>query len=312
MTAARAAARTVAQAKINLFLHVLARESSGYHTLETLFQRLDLGDDVVVRTGVAGRSLDCHGAELGPVERNLAWRAAEAFAAEAGWPAGFAIEIEKRIPVGGGLGGGSADAGAVLRVLNTLAPAPLPAHRLLQLAVGLGADVPFLASDAVRAIAWSRGERLLPLPPLPPRAVTLLVPDVGVSTAEAFRWLAEWRGDAGPLARRLALAALDDWDSIAMLAANDFEEPVVRHLPAVALPATVREHGVGGAGAAGPGAAPRFIVRMTGSGSTWFVLSIGEEAAVVEAGAEAVELPTSWRVVRTRTASAVAPVERLA
>ncbi|HEX5580597.1 MAG TPA: hypothetical protein VFX39_03405, partial [Gemmatimonadaceae bacterium] len=183
---------------------------------------------------------------------------------------------------------------------------------LLQLAVGLGADVPFLASDAVRAIAWSRGERLLPLPPLPPRAVTLLVPDVGVSTAEAFRWLAEWRGDAGPLARRLALAALDDWDSIAMLAANDFEEPVVRHLPAVALPATVREHGVGGAGAAGPGAAPRFIVRMTGSGSTWFVLSIGEEAAVVEAGAEAVELPTSWRVVRTRTASAVAPVERLA
>ena len=124
MTAPRTA-RTLAQAKINLFLRVLAREASGYHQLETLFQRLDLGDDVRVRIGVRGRAVDTRGADVGPTEGNLAWRAGVAYADAAGWPDGFAIEIDKRIPVGGGLGGGSADAGAVLRCLDRLNPTPL-------------------------------------------------------------------------------------------------------------------------------------------------------------------------------------------
>src|SRR5262245_16387174 len=129
-------ARTVAQAKVNLFLRVLAREASGYHQLETLFCRLELGDDVVVRVGVDGRSLDCVGEAippegLGPTERNLAWRAAVAYADATGWPNDWAIEIAKRIPVGGGLGGGSADAGAVLRCLNRLAPSPLTDDALI-------------------------------------------------------------------------------------------------------------------------------------------------------------------------------------
>src|SRR5688572_20345937 len=98
-------ARLVAQCKVNLFLRVLAREESGYHQLETLFCRLALGDDVTVRTGVRGRTLDCRGPAmpaggLGPVEENLAWKAARAFADTTGWDDGFAIEIEKRIPVG--------------------------------------------------------------------------------------------------------------------------------------------------------------------------------------------------------------------
>src|SRR5262245_8589530 len=119
----RTTARTLAQAKVNLFLRVLAREANGYHQLETLFCRLELGDDVAVRVGVGGRSLDCTGGVLppdglGPVERNLAWRAAVMYAEATGWPNDWAIEIAKRIPVGGGLGGGSADAGAVLRCLN--------------------------------------------------------------------------------------------------------------------------------------------------------------------------------------------------
>ncbi|HEY0971248.1 MAG TPA: 4-(cytidine 5'-diphospho)-2-C-methyl-D-erythritol kinase [Gemmatimonadales bacterium] len=297
------AARTVAQAKINLFLHVLARESSGYHTLETLFQRIDLGDDVVVRTDVSGRSLDCRGAELGPVEHNLAWRAADAFAREAGWPDGFAIEIEKRIPVGGGLGGGSADAGAVLRVLNALAPTPLPSPRLLQVAVGLGADVPFLASDAVRALGWGRGERLLALPPLPAREVGLFIPDVGVSTADAFRWLAEARGDVGPVARQLDLASLGDWGAIAAIATNDFERAVADHLPGVAWPAGYRDRLKG---AQEPGDAPPSIVMMTGSGSTWFLISADESDASYAAP------PERWRIVPTRTATRVAPIEPIA
>ncbi len=295
------AARTVAQAKINLFLHVLGRESSGYHTLETLFQRIDLGDEVVVRAGVSGRALDCRGADTGPVERNLAWRAAIAFAEAAGWPSGFAIEIEKRIPVGGGLGGGSADAGAVLRVLNALAPAPLPAPRLLQLAVSLGADVPFLASDAARALAWGRGERLLALPALPARQLDLLLPGTAVATAEAFRWLAASRKGDGPWARGVELSQLEEWRSIAALAGNDFEAPVAANLPRASLPAETRARLADTAAPDGE----RRIVAMTGSGSTWFVLpGPGEEQVRAL-------VPPGWRVVGTRTAERVAPVERL-
>jgi hypothetical protein len=120
-------ARTLAQAKVNLFLRVLAREASGYHQLETLFCRLELGDDVTIRTDVRGRSLDCTGdvippAGLGPTERNLAWRAAVAYADATGWPNEWAIEIVKTVPVGGGLGGGSAGAYPMLNARS----APLP------------------------------------------------------------------------------------------------------------------------------------------------------------------------------------------
>src|SRR5687767_4738103 len=107
------AGRLVAQAKVNLALRILAREASGFHGLETLFCRLALGDVLTVRAREDGaRSLDSDVA-TGPVERNLAWRAAVAYQERTGWPRGFAIEIAKRVPVGGGLGGGSADAGAV-------------------------------------------------------------------------------------------------------------------------------------------------------------------------------------------------------
>ena len=99
MTGAQRMAAVVAQAKINLFLRILAREHSGFHQLETLFQRLELGDDVRVRVGVPGRALDCRGADVGPVERNLAWRVAVGYAEATGWPEGFSIEIDKRIPV---------------------------------------------------------------------------------------------------------------------------------------------------------------------------------------------------------------------
>lgn len=298
------AARTVAQAKINLFLHVLGRETSGYHALETLFQRVELGDDVTVRTGVQGRSLDCRGADTGPVERNLAWRAAEAFTAAAGWPSGFAIEIDKRIPVGAGLGGGSADAGAVLRLLNALAPTPLDAHALLSLAIGLGADVPFLAGQAARALGWGRGERLLALPPLPSREVALLLPPASVATADAFRWLAASREAAGalePRARQLDLAALDSWSNLVPLAGNDFEAVVAGQVREVAVMVDAR-------GFFAPPLPPeivRPIYEMSGSGSAWFLL-LADDRVRLE-----LEDSDDWRVVWTQTAERAAAVERL-
>ena len=100
-------------------------KKNGYHSIETIFARIDLADDVIVRLGASGRSLDCHGADLGPPEQNLAYRAAIAYESATGWPETFAIEITKRIPVGGGLGGGSTRRRGGVRALDALAPQPL-------------------------------------------------------------------------------------------------------------------------------------------------------------------------------------------
>src|SRR5262249_19303302 len=206
----------------------------GYHSLETVFLRLALSDAVTVRVGdgVRGRSVDCVGdavpaAGLGAPDRNLAYRAGLAYADAAGWPAEFAIEIDKRIPVGGGLGGGSADAGAVLRALDAMSPNPLGA-RLPELGLALGADVPFMTLDSPMALAWGRGERLLPVNALAPRPVVLIVPDFGVSTEVAYGWLAAERGTYAPHADVLSLSDLDTWEGIAPRATNDFEPVVTR------------------------------------------------------------------------------------
>jgi len=230
-------ARVTAQAKINLLLRVLARESSGYHSIETLFMRLDLGDDVRLRVA-PDRSLECAGpaippSGLGPAERNLAYRAAVAYADATGWPTGFAIEIDKQIPVGAGLGGGSSDAGAVLRILDALSPRPLGA-RLIELAAPLGADVAFMTIESPMALAWGRGERLLPIRTLDRRHVALLVPDFAIATADAYAWLASDRGPYEPSAQVIAPDSLATWESLALVATNDFERVVSARHPIIA------------------------------------------------------------------------------
>jgi 4-diphosphocytidyl-2-C-methyl-D-erythritol kinase len=232
-----AVARVSAQAKINLILRVLAREASGYHSIETLFLRLDLADHVVVRI-TSGRALDCKGsviasAGLGPTEQNLAYRAAVAYTDAVGWPSGFAIEIEKRIPVGAGLGGGSADAGAVLRALDALSPTPL-GSRLIELAAPLGADVPFMTLESPMSLGWGRGERLFPVHALDRRPVLLAMPDFGVSTADAYGWLSADRGSYAPAAEVIAPDAVATWETIAAIATNDFESVVARRHPVIA------------------------------------------------------------------------------
>ena len=288
------AASLEAQAKINLSLRILAREEGGYHQLETLFARIDLADSVRVATDTDLRELTCTGADVGPVEQNLAYRAAELFMAEASWPRGFQITIEKRIPVGGGLGGGSADAGAVLRILNALAPTPLADATLATLAFRLGADVPFVTTDAALALAWGRGERLLALNSLPAREVVLCLPPFGVETAAAFRWLAESRKDA-PLRAPAAIRAadLDRWDGVVRMAHNDFEPPVIERHPGIAT--CIEALMAGGAR----------IARMSGSGSTVFGIFERRSPAVLEG------LPEGTRVVGSRTLTSVAQVRLL-
>jgi 4-diphosphocytidyl-2-C-methyl-D-erythritol kinase len=303
MSATARTARVRAQAKLNLFLRLLARETTGYHQIETLFCRIALGDEVVVRVGSRGRSLHCTGERiprggLGPIERNLAWRAAAAYSEMAGWPDGFAIEIEKRIPVGGGLGGGSADAGAVLRGLNALNPAPLPPGGMLALAASLGADVAFLTqSESPLALAWGRGDHLLALPALPERACWLFCPDVSIATADAYAWLAEV-----PPPRAASLydpSTLATWDGVARFARNDFEEVVAARHPVIARAlGTLRSPGA--EGLVGRGA----LVQLTGSGSTVFALA-GEDAGAI-AGWRSDE--PGLETVLTQTAERVEPV----
>jgi 4-diphosphocytidyl-2-C-methyl-D-erythritol kinase len=299
-------ARVQAQAKVNLTLRVLAREASGFHQIETLFQRLELADAVTVREAPS-RTLDVsfgdaeRASDLGPVEQNLAWRAADAYAAVAGWPRGFAIEIEKWIPVGGGLGGGSADAAAVLRALDALAPRPLGPSALVDIAARLGADVAFLVSPSELAIAWGRGERLLDLPPLAAAPVLLVVPTFGVNTAAAYGALAAHRAEhptpAGAAWR--SPRDLGSWSAVAADAVNDFEPVIFDQHPELAQ---VR---------AQLAALPRSVfARMSGSGSTLF--AVQEFGISVpppkESGPGVLALPAGWSMVMTRTAPA-APVE---
>jgi 4-diphosphocytidyl-2-C-methyl-D-erythritol kinase len=302
-------ARTTAQAKVNLFLHVLAREASGYHQIETLFCRLALGDEIVVRTGVRGRTLDIGGSALppeglGPTERNLAWRAASAYAEATGWPDAWAIEIDKRVPVGGGLGGGSADAGAVLRCLDALAPAPLGPDALVALAAPLGADVPFLTGEAPLALAWGRGERMLALPALPTRPVELVLLSFGVPTAEAYAWLAASRERFAVCAHLRSPATLGSWEGISRLAHNDFERVVDARFPVIGEILTrLRE-----IDRAEEGEEFGAIALLAGSGSTVFrVRPPGSPPLALDVLGPGVEA----QILETSTAARVVAVEVL-
>ena len=291
-----AAVRVAAQAKLNLFLHVLAREQSGYHQLETLFCRLELADDVVIRLTPRERSVDVRSATvpldaLGAERDNLALRAATAFCDATAWATGFAIEIEKRIPIGGGLGGGSADAGAALRGMNALAPTPLSGRSLLRLAATLGADVPFLTAEMPLALAWGRGERLLPLPTLPAAPVVLLIPDFGIATRDAFSWLDAGRGAAAPSPAELSAQLVSTWPGVASVAGNDFAPVVFARYPALAAAeGRLWERGATLAG-------------MTGSGATLF--------GIFTAPPDAIAHDETWRAIRTATATRVVGVERV-
>ena len=227
-------ARVEAQAKLNLLLRILGREDSGYHQIETLFCRICLADTVTVRVTPRDHSLLCHGERvpaggLGPPEKNLAWRAAAVYAEATGFPTGFQITIEKRIPVAAGLGGGSADAGAVLRALNALNPRPVPPATLQQIASSLGADVPFLTQSATAlALAWGRGERMVALPSLPRRRCVLAVAPFGVSTAEAFGLLDLRSARPAPVVT--GLDAFRSWERVDRLYRNDFEALLLERL----------------------------------------------------------------------------------
>lgn len=268
-----------ALAKVNLGLSILGKRPDGFHEIDTLMARLALHDTLTVEAQADGIELKVVGADLGiPPEQNLVYRAAQRYLQEAGEARGVAIKLEKRIPAAAGLGGGSSDAGAVLRGLAQLYPAGLD---ILELAAQLGSDIPFFAADLAAAQATGRGEVLAPLE-LPDLQLVLVHPGIGVSAGDAYRSV------------KLVTPPLEPETLIPSLGTekpryfNALEPGVVGLEPTVGeVLAALRETPLRG-------------VMMSGSGSTCFGLARdGEEAKVVAAFLAGTH--PEWWVCATRT-----------
>jgi 4-diphosphocytidyl-2-C-methyl-D-erythritol kinase len=231
---------TAACAKLNLRLRIFPRAPDGYHPLETIFCRIDLADQLGVRLWPEPPRvwINVSGSESVPEgPENLAARAATLFAERAGVVGGIEIALEKVIPPGSGLGGGSSDAAAVLKMLEGVLHLPGGERGLREMAVELGADVAFFAADLPLAIGRGRGERLWAGPGLEPRPMLIAFPGVSISTAEAYTaWDEAHERGAISSARPAAISSreLSDWNELVALAINDFEPVILDRFPELA------------------------------------------------------------------------------
>lgn len=174
-----------AYAKINLTLDCTGVRSDGYHLLKMIMQSVGLCDEVTLRQNAGGITLTCNNAALPTNEKNIAYAAAARFYEAAGITPAVDIHIEKRIPAAAGVGGGSADAAAVLYGLNRMHDRPLSEEKLAEVALTLGADVPFCLSGGT-ALAEGIGEKLVPLPDMPHCGLVLIKPCDKPSTGAMY------------------------------------------------------------------------------------------------------------------------------
>ncbi|HEX9376050.1 MAG TPA: 4-(cytidine 5'-diphospho)-2-C-methyl-D-erythritol kinase [Actinomycetota bacterium] len=260
-----------AHAKINVFLRVLGRRDDGYHDLESLILPVSLSDDVVVRrqphVSASVRLPDGRPLLLSDPMANLALRAAaEWYEARPGKEEGASVEVEKRIPVASGLGGGSADAATTLRALNELWGRPFGAPELAGIGARLGSDVPALL-DGGPVLVGGRGEIVEPVVVAPMWWVLLPQP-FGVRSAEAYAWWDEEPGSSDrDVAAVLEAARGGRVERLARLLFNDLQAPVARRHAQVQV-AVERLLDAGALGAA-----------MSGSGPTVAGLVANEEDA---------------------------------
>lgn len=259
-------------AKINLTLDVLDKRTDGYHDLKSVMQTISIRDDVEIDVDTdMPWSLECTMAGIPQDSRNLAWKAAEVFYQVTGLKTtGLAIRIHKRIPTEAGLGGGSADAAAVLRALNNHYGNPLSILALAEVGSQVGSDVPFCVLCGT-AMVEGRGERLRKLPDLPDCLFVVCKPDFSSSTPELYRKL-----DSAVIARRPDNQAMEsallagDLQKIADNIWNVFD-PVVTadHLELNYIKSIFNSYGA-------------IAYQMTGSGSAVFaIVTEFEHAAVI-------------------------------
>ncbi len=253
--------RILAPAKINIFLRITGRRPDGYHLLDSLMAPIRLCDEIKLETRNAERgtrndkntiTVTCDDPALPTDETNLAYKAAALLCKEAKVQAQITIDLCKRIPAGAGLGGGSSDAAAVLRGLNTLLSLGFDEPRLCTLATRLGADVPFFIS-CCPAHVQGIGEILMPARSLPPKWFAVVVPPFGVSTPWAYRRFDELpsQTDAGS-----NLKLTDGQWPAAKLLVNDLERAVIPTYPLIGeLKGQLLQLGAEGALMSGSGSA---------------------------------------------------------
>jgi 4-diphosphocytidyl-2-C-methyl-D-erythritol kinase len=264
-------------AKINVRLHVLGKRPDGFHELRTIFQTISLHDDLILRRtrgpGIALRVEGNAALSMEPIEKNLVYRAVDLVQQELRVRCGVEIVLRKKIPAGRGLGGGSSDAAAALLGYLRLIGKKLDAGRLMEMAVSLGADVPFFLQGG-RALGISKGDEIYPLPDAAKQYLLIVSPrEIHVPTPDAYRWL-----DARPLyaSREKAAArktltktakASRIWEFCALTwsaqgigspneFANDFEMPVfLRHPRLKQIKRVLLQNGAAEASLAGSGSA---------------------------------------------------------
>jgi 4-diphosphocytidyl-2-C-methyl-D-erythritol kinase len=272
-----------APAKLNLFLHVVGRRADGYHEIQTAYQLVDLEDRLYISPTAQGRIRRIDGPADVPEADDLCIRAARLLRSEAGATTmGADIRIEKRIPIQGGLGGGSSDAATALVALNALWQTGFDDARLAALGLVLGADVPLFIHGRS---AWAEGvgERLMPIE-LPPRYYAVVFPGAGVSTAEVFQ--------APELTRKTPKTTIRGF--LKEGGRNDCEPVAARRNPAVAK--------------ALEWLAARGEARLTGTGSCVFAPFASREAAQSALAG----LPGEWRGFVVRGLDRSPLLERLA
>lgn len=257
-----------AYCKTNLFLDVIRRRNDGYHDIGTLFQTLSFSDTLcgsLRNDGVIAFQCD-HPATERP-EQDLTWKAARALQLSSQTALGAELYLTKRLPSGAGLGGGSADAAAALRLLNRLWKLHLSTQELEKIGATLGADVPFLIHGGT-AFAEGIGERLERTTPPPPATVLVVTPLASVSTAQAYRSLTPSGEERWKAFQERWRRGVGDLDELGELLFNKFEESVPHLHPSIAQ----LSHELKDTGACG--------VLLSGSGASIFALYNSKERAI--------------------------------
>lgn len=262
-------------AKLNLFLEIRGRRKDGYHEIHTVFQAISLADIIHLKPCDQEYSiLRCNNAAVPFGKRNLCIKAFEEMRRSAGLERTVEIELEKQIPLGSGLGGGSSNAACVIRGINDLYHLKMTNEALAAVGLNVGSDVPFFIYGGT-AIGRGRGEIIRPLPPLPgPQWLVLVKPRLSVSTGSAYQWVRGYKSkhelDEDELESRLKAG---DAEFLLDKMYNAFEAIVVKKHPELARYRKELE------------AAGCRRISMTGSGSSFFGFCDGEEQARAAAAA---------------------------
>ncbi|MBP3722388.1 MAG: 4-(cytidine 5'-diphospho)-2-C-methyl-D-erythritol kinase [Selenomonadaceae bacterium] len=278
-----------AYAKINLTLDILGTREDGFHEVAMIMQSIGLHDDLDIEKKDAGIELAIDNTELPADESNLCYKAAELMFDEFNVKGGVKIDLTKRIPMGAGLGGGSADAAAVIRGMNEIFSLNASPEKLADISAKIGSDIPFCVTGGTQ-FATGRGEILKRLPDFPKTYLTLIKPAFSVSTPHAYKMY-----DNTPVVRRPdnegIIAALKNGDvkNIYSMMGNVLEAPIAKEYPEI----NEYKEMMIKAGA--------IFAQMTGSGSV--VFAIAEDMRSANKIADAMKAKTSYEVFVTETIS---------